>query len=279
MAANELNSFVYKFKNLWRTGQDATLNVKCEAGKARVELSVGLGHPLDLPPPPQHVHRDVRGDNSRDRRRNRRAAERLNEGLKETESGFGDKTKEENEATNNVDKSEKTVENVTTILDKDEKSGITGDESFTENDSDNAQGACQKDAEEATSDNESNEPCDKCTKVFEFYKDLQYSMCDKCILLIAEKEDIKLLNRYQCEVCNRKFKTKTLFEEHRDCFRFGSSSLAFVCESCSKIWKDEDQFEKHMEQKHIIHTCVRCKAKMQGKENLDEHFRTKHRAF
>ena len=52
MAANGLNSFVFKFKNLWRNGQEATLNMKTESGKAWVELHVGLGYPVDLPPPP-----------------------------------------------------------------------------------------------------------------------------------------------------------------------------------------------------------------------------------
>ena len=78
MAANELDSFVYKFKNLWRTGQEAKLNVRTKAGNAWVKLSVGLGHPLDLPPPQQHVPRDVHDGNSRVRRRKKCAAERLN---------------------------------------------------------------------------------------------------------------------------------------------------------------------------------------------------------
>ena len=130
MAANELNSFVYKFKNLWRTGQDATLNVKCEAGNARVELSVGLGYPLDLPPPPQHVHRDVHGGNSRERRKNRRAAERQNKAPKETERGWEDKSNEENEATENVDKRETTSDILTKFLNKDETSDIIVNESF-----------------------------------------------------------------------------------------------------------------------------------------------------
>ena len=77
MAADELNSFVFKFKNLWRNGQEATLNVKSKAGNAWVELSVGLGHPLDLPPPP--VYKDYDHGNSRDHRRSRRVAEKLNQ--------------------------------------------------------------------------------------------------------------------------------------------------------------------------------------------------------
>ena len=81
MAANEINSFVYKFKNLWRNGQEANLNLKSKAGNAWVELSVCLGHPLDLPPP--QLHRGDHESNSRSRRRSRRAAERLNKETKE----------------------------------------------------------------------------------------------------------------------------------------------------------------------------------------------------
>ena len=90
MAADELNSFVFKFKNLWRNGQEASLNVISKSGNAWVELSVGLGHPLDLPPPP--LSKDTHHDNSRDRHRNRRAAEKLNNELKETEEVLRNKT-------------------------------------------------------------------------------------------------------------------------------------------------------------------------------------------
>ena len=57
MANNELNSFVYKYNNLWRTGQKTNLNVKCNDGNAWVELGVCLGHPLDLPHP--QLYRDT----------------------------------------------------------------------------------------------------------------------------------------------------------------------------------------------------------------------------
>ena len=95
MAADELNSFVFKFKNLWRNGQEATLNVRSKAGNAWVELSVGLGHPLDLPPPP--LYNNYHQGNSRDRRQNRRKAEKLNQELKETEEVLENKTELEKE--------------------------------------------------------------------------------------------------------------------------------------------------------------------------------------
>ena len=123
MAAEELNSFVYKFKNLWRNGQEATLNVRSKAGNAWVELSVGLGHPVDLPPPP--LHKDIHHGNSRDRRRNRRAAEKLNEELKETEEVSRNKTEFENEHAAEVDKSLSDTENLLKT--------VKGDDNLIEN--------------------------------------------------------------------------------------------------------------------------------------------------
>ena len=66
MAANELNSFVYKFKKSWRNGQEASLNIKTKAGRAWVELQVQLECPVGLPPPT--LYQDVLDGTSRDRR-------------------------------------------------------------------------------------------------------------------------------------------------------------------------------------------------------------------
>jgi hypothetical protein len=92
MAANEFNIFVFNLKNLWRSGQEATLNVKSKAGNAWVELGACLGHPLDLSPP--HLHRDDHEENSRYRRRHRRSAERQN---KETEESIENDNTVEND--------------------------------------------------------------------------------------------------------------------------------------------------------------------------------------
>ena len=40
---NELQTFVQKFKQLWKDGQDAQLRVESRAGKAFVELRLELG--------------------------------------------------------------------------------------------------------------------------------------------------------------------------------------------------------------------------------------------
>ena len=107
MAANELDSFVYKFKNLWRNGQEASLNVKSKAGRAWIELHVELGHPLDLPPPYIYHQDGVKASTSRDRRRNRRATHRAISGLKASEKG----ATVDAEPTENFENSVENIEN------------------------------------------------------------------------------------------------------------------------------------------------------------------------
>ena len=58
MAAQELDSFYFKFKNLLLSEKDATLTVKSEAGRIYVSVSVDLGHVLsEHGPPRRHNHR------------------------------------------------------------------------------------------------------------------------------------------------------------------------------------------------------------------------------
>ena len=75
----ELQSFVSKFNHLWRSGFQAELHLKCNAGEAFVNLNVGLGHfdvPIqtchaaDIEPPKKHVppsrlRRRIRRENIR----------------------------------------------------------------------------------------------------------------------------------------------------------------------------------------------------------------------
>ena len=51
---SEIDSFVRKFKSLWKSGRDAKLHVKTEAGDTFVTLSVGLGQV----PPGHHLHEE-----------------------------------------------------------------------------------------------------------------------------------------------------------------------------------------------------------------------------
>ena len=76
MANQEINSFILKFKNLWRAGKNANLTIKSLAGKAHVSLNVELDdNPADLD---QHQHGKLRNGSrngpARQRRRLRRAA-------------------------------------------------------------------------------------------------------------------------------------------------------------------------------------------------------------
>ena len=78
MNATELDTFVFKFKHLWKAGLDAHLDLECHAGQAWVGIRVRLGqdpgpnHHHHIPPQP----RKTRDGPSRQRRRARRAAAR-----------------------------------------------------------------------------------------------------------------------------------------------------------------------------------------------------------
>ena len=68
----ELDSFVRKFILLWRTGSNAKLSVEAKAGEAFVNLSVGLGQAV----PGAHAAKRRGGAGARQRRAERRVAER-----------------------------------------------------------------------------------------------------------------------------------------------------------------------------------------------------------
>ena len=75
MAYRELNSFIHKFNQLWRSGKSAHLNIDTHAGEAWVGLRVRRGHA----PVHQEVYHNqsrTRDSPSRHRRRVRRAAAR-----------------------------------------------------------------------------------------------------------------------------------------------------------------------------------------------------------
>jgi hypothetical protein len=72
--ASESDSFVRKFMILWKSGCDAKLHLHSEAEHAFVTLSAGLG---EVPPgQPHHVGHHRGGGPARQRRIERREAER-----------------------------------------------------------------------------------------------------------------------------------------------------------------------------------------------------------
>ena len=72
MTMKELDSFIFKFKNLCSSGRNANLNMKCGSGKIEVHLSVELHEAhADQPLRPQ-----ARNGLARQRRREKRAAAR-----------------------------------------------------------------------------------------------------------------------------------------------------------------------------------------------------------
>ena len=73
----EIESFLLKFKTLWKSGRDATLTMETHAGQASVLLRVGLGQA-----PKQYPNFPSPGKNrngpARQRRRAKRELARLN---------------------------------------------------------------------------------------------------------------------------------------------------------------------------------------------------------
>ena len=61
MESMELNSFVTKFNYLWKSGQDAYLNIDTYAGNAWVGLSLNLG---PFPTGPVNIHSSPRKQDS-----------------------------------------------------------------------------------------------------------------------------------------------------------------------------------------------------------------------
>ena len=82
MAHSELDSFFFKFKNLRYAEKDVTLTFKSEAGRALVTLSLDLGHVHSGHAQPPGGHRN---GPARQRRRDKRAADRLEKDNQATE--------------------------------------------------------------------------------------------------------------------------------------------------------------------------------------------------
>ena len=273
MSLLELESFVKKFQHLWSSGIDAHLHVETHAGHAWVHLQVRLGQAPD--PPTHQLGRNFppkqRNSTSRQRRRARRESERREKakvaGKEVTENQQNVIEKDDEMSINNISR------NKSDLHEKQAGEATVDHVEDVEN---------QSGAEKATTIDFENEidivPCENCTKSFAFHKEVKENMCDECIICIAQREQIDLPNKYQCTVCKNVFKTKTLFRLHTNC-SFGSDSLVYICESCNQVWTDEETFENHMKMKHMIHVCVRCNARLEGKISLDAHFRAKHRAF
>ena len=100
MFANELDSFIRKFHQLWRAGQTAHLDIDTHAGQAWVGLRVQLGH---VPGPPyQHVpppsRRRSPAYQRRQERRRRSACDRSEAMATTTEIVVGDQPSDESVA-------------------------------------------------------------------------------------------------------------------------------------------------------------------------------------
>ena len=79
MDGSEMDTFIHKFKQLWKSGQEAHLDLDTKGGQAWVGLRLRLGH---APGPLHqqenfHLHQRTRNSPSRLCRRTRRAAEKM----------------------------------------------------------------------------------------------------------------------------------------------------------------------------------------------------------
>ena len=102
----ELNSFLGKIVNLWQNGLEASLGIDSKAGKATINLEVGLGQ---APQPEQHPIRKY--GPSRIRRRERRAdARKLAEEVKTKDTAEEAATSNTSEKTTAEDAVELRVE-------------------------------------------------------------------------------------------------------------------------------------------------------------------------
>ena len=59
-SVKEVNSFIFKFNQLWKSGFSADLNFKCYAGQAFATLQVGLGYADNLATPNGYGSHDVK---------------------------------------------------------------------------------------------------------------------------------------------------------------------------------------------------------------------------
>ena len=94
MAAEEIDKFVRKFKDLWHSGLDAHLDIDAHAGEAWVGLRVRVGGSPNTFCPKSEKSRD---SPSKERRRVRRAAMR-----EEQSSGHGLEAQEEEKVDESV---------------------------------------------------------------------------------------------------------------------------------------------------------------------------------
>lgn len=109
MYNEELDSFVSKFRHLWRIGCDAHLDINAHAGQAWLGLHVRLGHaPGPLHQDPTNHFNKSRNSPSRQRRRERRAAAR-----KEAVAAQVTRTEGQDVASENTDTNIDIIEEVT----------------------------------------------------------------------------------------------------------------------------------------------------------------------
>ena len=161
---DEINSFVGKFTNLWKSGRDASLQFEAHAGQACVVLRLGLGEHPDRVFQEKQFKKKV--SPCQQRRRERRAAARVM-------------------STENVEKkaSDRETETINNVVDK------ISDEVHTNNDNANitedVDDITDVEAEEAETKDDMGSDCDVYT--FTYWDNEKSSVAQEAINYIEDK--------------------------------------------------------------------------------------------
>ena len=113
-------------------------------------------------------------------------------------------------------------------------------------------------------------PCANCTKWFTNHQSIHDYMCDQCMTSIADKENIELKDKFKCNLCELKLRTRNEFVYHINCdYEYGN--LEYLCVLCGTCWKSDQQLKDHNEQCHVEYECDHCGVTLEGEETMHLH--------
>ena len=100
---SELDQFIRKFVSLWQSGWEVSLHMESRAGKAFVNLQLGLGQAQQHSGKSDHVGVHRGGSPSKQRRRDRREADREAKAVAEQVAAARNMDSDKNNAAEQVD--------------------------------------------------------------------------------------------------------------------------------------------------------------------------------
>lgn len=90
---------------------------------------------------------------------------------------------------------------------------------------------------------------------------------DRCARAYVEAE-------FKCEHCFCIFESKKIFDSHS---RIHAVTWGdFMCPICCRFYQTEELLQKHKCRHYVMYKCVKCSHKENKKNNIIEHYRTKH---